>query len=118
MRSGCERYLQNRFTRAKRRNCLREQNAFIQDLINNNELGPCLEIEYFYDSSQPTPSVPSLDFAENLINKTHIFLKLAYWSSGDLITYAISFINGESTWEEVEVGDSSWLKEWERNQNY
>ncbi len=90
----------------------------IQDLIDNDKLGPCLEIEYFYDSSQPTPLVPSLDFAEDLINETHIILKLAYWSSGDLITYAVSFINGESTWEEVEVGDSYWLKEWERNQNY
>ncbi len=87
------------------------QNAFIQDLIHNNELRPRLEIEFFYDLSQPTPSVPSHDFAEDLSNETHIILKLAYWSSGDLITYIVSFINRESTWEEVEVGDSYWLKE-------
>jgi hypothetical protein len=101
-------------TRAQQRNCLRVKNAFIQGLINNDGLGPCLEIEYFYNLSQPTPSVPSLNFAEDLINETHIILKLAYWSSGDLITYAVSFINGKSTWEEVEVGDSYWLKKWER----
>ena len=70
------------------------QNAFIQDLIDNDELGPRLVIEYFYDSSQPTPLVPSLDLAEDLINETHIILKLAYWSSGDLYTYAVSFIKG------------------------
>ena len=81
-------------------------------------VGPHLEIEYFYNSSQPTPLVPSLDFAEDLINKTHIILKLAYWSSGGLITYVVSFINGESMWEEVKIGDSYWLKEWERNKNY
>ena len=99
MRSERERYLRNRselprLTRAQQRNCLKVQNAFIQDLIDNNELGPRLVIEYFYDSSQPTPSVPSLNLAEDLINETHIILKLAYWSSGDLYTYAVSFIKG------------------------
>ena len=103
---------------AQRLNCLRDQQAFIQDLIDNNELGPHLEIEYFNDSSQPTPLVPSLDFAEDLINKTHIILQLAYWYSGDLITYAVSFTNGESTWEEVNLGDSYGLAEWQRNHDY
>ena len=105
-------------THAQQRNCLRVQHVFIQDLIDNNKLGPRLVIEYFYNLSQLTPSAPSLDLAEDLINKTHIILKLAYWSSGDLYTYAISFINRESKWEENEVQDSYWLQEWERNQNY
>ena len=123
MCSEHEQYLRNRselprLTRAQRLNCLRVQQAFIQDLIDNNELGPHLEIEYFNDSSQPTPLVPSLDFAEDLINKTHIILQLAYWYSGDLITYAVSFTNGESTWEEVNLGDSYWLAEWQRNHDY
>ena len=118
-----ERYLQNRselpkLTIAQGLNCLRVQQAFIQDLIDNDELGPCLEIKYFYDSSQPTPLVPSLNFAEDLINETHIILQLAYWSSGDLIIYAVSFINGDSTWEGVDVGDSYWLTEWQRNHHY
>ncbi len=91
---------------------------FIQDLIDNDKLGPCLVIEYFYDSSQPTPSIPSLDLAEDLINETHIILKLAYWSSGDLYTYGVSFNNGVSKWEEIEITDSYWLQEWERKQNY
>ena len=103
---------------AQKLNCLRVQQAFIQDLIDNSELVPHLEIEYFNDSSQPTPLVPSLDFTEDFINKTHIILQLAYWYSGDLITYAVSFTNGESTWEEVNLGDSYWLAEWQRNHDY
>ena len=123
MRSEHEQYLQNRselprLIRAQQLNCLRVQQAFIYDLIGNDELGPHLEIEYFYDLSQPTPSVPSLDFAEDLINGTHIILQLAYSYSGDLITYAVSFTNGESTWEEVDLGDSNWLAEWQRNHDY
>jgi hypothetical protein len=123
MVSEREQYLRNRselprLTRAQQLNCLWVQQAFIQDLIDNNELGPRLEIKYIYDSSQPTPSVPSLNFAKDLINETHIILQLAYWSSGDLITYTVSFINGESAWEEVDVGDSYWLTEWQRNHNY
>jgi hypothetical protein len=83
MRSEHERYVRNRselprLTRAQRLNCLRVQQAFIQDLINNDKLGPHLKIENFYNSSQPTPTVPSLDFAEDLINGTHIILQLAY----------------------------------------
>jgi hypothetical protein len=65
-------------------------------------------IEYFINLSHPTPSVPSLDFAEDLINESHIILKLAYWFSGDLYAYGISFNNGESTWEEIEVTTSYW----------
>ena len=123
MRSERERYLRNRsklrrLTRAQRLNCLRVQQAFIQDLMNNDELGPRLMIEYCYGSSQPTPLVPSLNLVEDLINETHLILKLANWSSVDLYTYDVSFNNGELTWEEIEVTDSYWLQEWERNQNY
>ena len=79
------------------------QNKFIKNLIDNDELGPCLEIKYFFDASHPTPSVPSRDFAEDLINRSHIILKLAYWFSKELYAYGISFINGEAKWEEIDV---------------
>ena len=68
-------------------------------------------MEYFYDSSHPTPSVPSLDFAEDILNESHIILKLAYWFSGDLYAYGVSFNNGESKWEEIEVTSSYWQQE-------
>ena len=103
-------------TCAQRLNCLRVQQAFIQDLTH--ELEPRLTIEYFFDSSHPTPSVPSLDFAEDLINKSHIILKSAYFGfSGDLYAYGISFNNRESKWEEIEVTSSYWQQEWHKNYN-
>ena len=108
-----EQYCRNRsvlprLTRAQRLNCLRVQNDFIQDLIDNNELGPCLKIEYFFDASHPTPSVPSQDFAKDLANGCHIILKLAYWFSEELHAYGISFNNGEAKWEEIEVSSTYW----------
>ena len=122
MCSEREQYLQNRselprLTRAQQLNCLRVQNAFIQDLIN--KLGPCLEIEYFYDSSHPTPSVPSLDLAEDLLNESHILLQLAYFSSsGDLYAYGVSFNNRELKWKEIEVLSSYWQKEYYHRQHF
>ena len=97
-----------RLTRAQRLNCLRVQREFIQKLINNKDLGPRLEIEFFFDSSDPTPSV---DFAEDLINESHILLKLAFRSFGDLYAYGVSFHNGETKWEEIEVTSNFWQQE-------
>jgi hypothetical protein len=85
------------------------QNAFI--LINNNKLVPCLEIEYFFDARHPTPFVPSQDFAEDLINGSHIILKLVYWFSGDLYAYGDSFNNREAKREEIEVTSTYWQQE-------
>ena len=84
------------------------QNEFIKDLIDNDKLGPHLEIKFFFNASHPTPSVPSRDFAEDLINGSHITLKLAYWFSKELYAYGISFINGEAKWEEIEVASTYW----------
>ena len=84
------------------------QNKSIEDLIDNDELGRCLEIKYLFDASYPTPSVPSQDFAEDLINGSHIILKLADWFSEELYAYGISFINGEAKWEEIEVASTYW----------
>jgi hypothetical protein len=73
------------------------QNAFIQDLIDNDKLGPCLEIKYFFTARHPTPSVPSQYFAEDLINGSHIILKLVYWFSGYLYAYSVSFNSGNAS---------------------
>ena len=83
------------------------QNEFIKNLIGNNKIGHCLEIDFFY-ASHSTPSVPSRDFAEDLINRSHIILKLAYWFSEELHAYGISFINGDAKWEEIEVASTYW----------
>jgi hypothetical protein len=48
---------------------------------------------------------------EDLINESHIILKLAYWFSGDLYAYGVSFNSGESKWEEIEVTSSYWQQE-------
>jgi hypothetical protein len=108
-----EQYCRNRsllprLTHARRLYCLKVQNEFIQDLINDDELGPHLKIEYFFDASHPTPSVPSRDFAKDLTNGSHIILKLAYWFSEELHAYGISFNNREAKWEEIEVSSTSW----------
>jgi hypothetical protein len=79
-------------------------NEFIQDLIDNDELGPCLKIEYFFDASHPTPSVPSQDFAKDLTNGSHIILKLAYWFSEELHGYtlmAYPSITGRQRWRRL-----------------
>ncbi len=94
-----------RLTHAQRLNCLRVQREFIQEIINNEDLGPRLEIAFFFDSSDPTPSV---DFAEDLINESQIILKLVFRLSGDLYAYGVFFHNGEMKWEEIDVTSNFW----------
>ena len=95
-------------TRAQRLHCLRVQNKFIQDIIDTDELGPCLEIEYFFDANHPTPSVPSQEFAKDLTNGSQIILQLAYWFSDELHAYGLFFDNGEAKWEKIEVLSTYW----------
>ena len=97
-----------RLARTQRLNCLRVQREFIQEIIDNKDLGPSLKIAFFFDSSNPTPSV---DLAEDLINKSHIILKLAFRLSGDLYTYGIFFHKGETKWEEIDVTSNFWQQE-------
>ncbi len=68
-----------RLTRAQQLHYRRVQNKFIQDIINTDELGPCLEIKYFFHANHPTPSVPEREFAKDLTNRRQIILQLAYW---------------------------------------
>jgi hypothetical protein len=79
-----------------------------KEIIDNEDLGPRLKIAFFFDSSNSTPSV---DFAEDLINESHIILKLAFRLSGDLYAYGVFFHNGETKWEEIEVTSNSWQQE-------
>ena len=85
-----------RLTRAQRLDCLRVQRDFIQELIDNKDLGPHLKIAFFFDSSDPTSSV---DFAEDF--------RLA----GDTYAYGVFFHNGETKWEEIEVTSNFWQQE-------
>ena len=94
-----------RLTRAQRLNCLRVQREFIQELIDNNDLGPWDKIAFFSDSSDPTPSV---DFAEDLLKESHIILKLAFRLAGDTYAYGVVFHNGETKWEEIEDTSNFW----------
>ena len=94
-----------RLTHAQRLNCLRVQRAFIRDLIDNDKLGPHLEIEYFFDSSNPTSSV---DFAKDLINMSRIILDFVFRFLGDLYAYGIYFNNRETKWEEIENTSNYW----------
>ena len=95
-------------TRAQRLHCLRVQNEFIQDLIDTDKLGPCLDIEYFFDASHPTPPMPSREFAKDLTNGSHIILQLAYWFSDELHAYGISFNNGKAKWEKIKFSSTYW----------
>jgi hypothetical protein len=97
-----------RLTRAQRLNCLRVQREFFQEIIDNKDLGPCLERAFFFDSSDPTPSV---DFADDLINESHIILKLVFRLFGDLYAYRVFFHNGETKWEEIEITSNYWQQE-------
>jgi hypothetical protein len=97
-----------RLTRAQQLNCLRVQREFIQELIDNKDLGPRDKIAFFFDSSDPAPSV---DFVEDLLKESHIILKLAFRLSGDLYTYSVFFHNGETKWEEIEVTSNFWQQE-------
>jgi len=87
---------------------LRVQREFIQEIIDNKDLGPSLEIAFFFDSSDPTPSA---DFAEDLINESHIILKLAFRLPGHLYAYGVFFHNGKTKWEEIEVTSNFWQQE-------
>jgi len=93
-----------RLTRAQRFNCLIKQRAFIQELIDDDDLGPLLEIEYFADPGLTT----SVDLAKDLINTSRIILKLAFSRSGELRAYGVTFENGEAEWEEIQVTSSYW----------
>ena len=104
-----------RLARAQRLNCLRVQREFIQEIIENEDLGPCQEIEYFFNSSNQTPSV---DFTEDLINTSIIILKLAFTVLGDLYAYGVFFNNRETKWEEIEVTSNYWQQKWQKNYNY
>ena len=95
-------------TRAQRFHCLRVQNKFIQDIIDTDELGPCLEIEYFFDANHPTPSVPEREFAKDLTNQSQIIIQLAYWYSDELQAYGLLFNNGKAKWERIEVSSTHW----------
>ena len=95
-------------TRTQRLHCLRVQNEFIQDIINTDKLGPCLKIEYFFDTNHPTPSVPSQEFAKDLTNGSQIILQLAYWYSDELHAYGLFFDNGKAKWERIEVSSTYW----------
>mgnify|MGYP006179335305 CR=1 FL=1 len=97
-----------RLTRAQRLNCLRVQREFIQELINNNDLGPWDEIAFFFDSSNPTPSV---EFTEDLLKESHIILKLAFRLAGDTYAYGVFFHNGETMWEEIVVTSNFWQQD-------
>jgi hypothetical protein len=88
-----------RLTRAQRLNCLRVQREFIQELIDDNILGPRDEIAFFFDSNDQTPSV---DFAGDLLKESHIILQLAFRSAGDTHAYGVFFHNGETKWEEID----------------
>ena len=97
-----------RLTRAQRLNCLRVQREFIQELIDDNDLSPRDEIAFFFDSSDPTPSV---EFTEDLLKESHIILKLAFRLAGDTYAYGVFFHNGETKWEEIEVTSNFWQQE-------
>jgi hypothetical protein len=97
-----------RLTRAQRLHCLRVQNEFIQDIIDTDELGPCLKIEYFFDTNRPTPSVPEQEFAKDLTNGSQIILQLAYRYSNKLHVYRLFFDNGKAKWERIEVFSTYW----------
>ena len=97
-----------RLTRAQRLHCLRVQNKFIQDIIDTDELGPCLEIEYFFGANHPTPSVPEREFAKDLKNRSQIILQLVYWYSDELHAYGLSFDTGKAKWEKIEVSSTHW----------
>ncbi len=88
--------------------CLKVQNEFIQDIIDTDELGPCLKIEYFFDANHPTPSVPSQEFAKDLTNGSQIILQLAYWYSDELHAYGLFFDTGKAKWERIEVSSTYW----------
>ncbi len=83
-------------TRAQRLHCLRVQNKFIQDIIDTDELGPCLKIEYFFGANHPTPSVPSREFVKDLTKRSQIILQLAYWFSDKLHAYGLLFDKGKA----------------------
>ncbi len=97
-----------RLTRAQQLHCLRVQNEFIQDIIDTDELGPHLKIEYFFDANHPTPSVPEREFAKDLTNRRQIILQLVYWYSDKLHAYGLSFDNGKAKWERIEVSSTHW----------
>jgi hypothetical protein len=108
-----EQYCRNRsllpwLTRAQRFHCLRVQNEFIQDIIDTDELGPCLKIEYFFDANHPTPSVPPQEFAKDLTKGSQIILQLAYWYSNELHANGLFFDNGKAKWERIEVSSTYW----------
>ena len=70
--------------------------------------GSLPEIEYFFDSSNQTPSV---DFTEDLINTSILILISAFTVLGDLYAYGVFFNNGETKWEEIEVTSNFWQQE-------
>ena len=93
-----------RLTRAQRSNCLIKHRAFIQELIDDDNLGSLLEIKYFAEPGLTT----SVDLKKNLINMSRIILKLAFSRFGELRAYGGTFENGEAEWEEIEVTSSYW----------
>ena len=97
-----------RLTRAQQLHCLRVQNEFIQDIIDTDELGPLLEIKYFFDANHPTPSVPEQEFVKDLMNRRQIILQLAYWYSDKLHAYGLSFDNRKAKWERIKVSSTHW----------
>ena len=97
-----------RLIRAQRLHGLRVQNEFIQDITDTDELGRRLEIEYFFVTNHPTPSVPEQEFAKDLTNRRQIILQLAYWYSDELHAYGLSFDNGKAKWERVKVSSTHW----------
>jgi len=52
-----------------------------------------------------------VDFAEDLLKKSHIILKLAFRLAGDTYAYGVVFHNGETKWEEIEVTSNFWQQD-------
>ncbi len=89
-----------RLTRAQRSHCLKQKNrAFIQELIDNDDLGSLLEIKYLAEPGLTT----SVDLKKDLINTSRIILNLAFSQFGELRAYGRMLENGEAEWEEIEV---------------
>ena len=88
-----------RLTHAQRSNCLIKHRAFIQELIDDDDLGSLLEIKYFAEPGLTT----LVDLEKDLINTSRIILKLAFSWFGELRAYGGTLENGEAEWEEIEV---------------
>lgn len=93
-------------TRAQKSNCLIKQRIFIQELIDDEDLGPRLEIEYL---AEPGGSITFEDIAEDLINTSKIILKLAFSWFGETRAYGVTLVNGVAEWEEIQVTNNYWM---------